>query len=183
MLLGSRRCSSSAAIALGALNGPGDLDVHLCVVTLAVWIVTFAIWIRSRILLARDMSEYLDTKISWFQLPRMSPRATTRGRRRGSSRRDRAPSSPSLESPLAKGEDSDPEPEPVGEAGRSRDPEPVGESPPPKAPDCSDHSPTEPIESADGRADRVPGADRRGPRPGHVRLLRSAVRAMATGSG
>jgi len=66
-------------VALGALNGAQATSTFIfALVTLAVWIVTFAVWLRSRILLTRDMSEYLGTKVSWIQLPRMSPRSYDR---------------------------------------------------------------------------------------------------------
>lgn len=62
-------------VALGALNGAQATSTFICaLVTLAVWIVTFAVWMRSRILLAREMSEYLESKVTWIELPRMSPR-------------------------------------------------------------------------------------------------------------
>lgn len=75
----------AAAVALAVLDGvQATSSFAFAIVTLVVAIVVLAIWIRSRILLARDISLWLGVKISWVQLPRMQPSSFDRWcRRRG----------------------------------------------------------------------------------------------------
>lgn len=112
-------------IALGALDGLGTtFTLIYWVVAVIVSIVTFGVWLHSRIVLARDLSQWFDRKISWFQLPRLRPTSFDAWRAR---MRLLGPSERPEPEPVGEAGVSDPEPEPVGDAGVS-DPEPVGES-------------------------------------------------------
>ncbi len=80
----------AATVVLAVLNGAQTTSSFvLAIATLVVAIVVFAFWLRSRVLLAREISQWLGVKVSWVVLPRMTPSSFDKWcRRRGIARRD-----------------------------------------------------------------------------------------------
>ncbi len=104
------------AVALASLNGvQATSSLMFAVATLVVSVIVLLIWLRSRVLLAREISQWLGVKVTWVQLPRMQPSSFDKWcRRRGIAPRDQQQKpDPTPESDHA--EEPDDEPDALGE--------------------------------------------------------------------
>ncbi len=69
--------------ALDALTGLGAMfTLVFWIAALALSVLLFGGWLRSRILLAREISAWFGRKLSWYQLPKLRPSSFDRWCRR-----------------------------------------------------------------------------------------------------